>query len=103
FGPFFNDAQILINVCPCYTRTRQPLTRKWKQLLQDERCAIVTLPVNPLEVSIEPMPRGAEEVQLGIVKHHSLRNVAIHVRKRNHQAGEESRIRNLVDNRWTRR
>src|SRR5262249_28589166 len=33
--PFFNDAEILVNVLTSYVRTTQALTRQRKQLVQD--------------------------------------------------------------------
>src|SRR6185369_2691880 len=63
----------------------------------------MALTVKPLELSIESMPRGAEKVQLRIVERHLRRNLAVYLRQRNHQAGKESRIRNLIDDCWTRR
>src|ERR1044072_5651956 len=84
-------------------RTRQSVSRNRKQLVQYEQRGCVTLPVNPLEVCIESMSRRTEKVHLGVVKRHSLRDLAVYVWKRNHQTGEESRIRNLVDYGWTRR
>src|SRR5215213_4873116 len=58
----FNDVEILINVFARDLRITQTLARKREQVLQNERRGTVTLSVNPLELSIEPMSRGAEKV-----------------------------------------
>src|ERR1041384_2135807 len=63
----------------------------------------MALSINPLKLSIEPVPRGAEKVQLGIVKRHPRRDFAVCLQQRQHQPGKERSIRNLIDNRWTGR
>src|ERR1051326_1078107 len=50
-GPFFDDAEILVNVFSCELRTAKAVTRKWKQFVENERSRAETLSVKPLELS----------------------------------------------------
>src|SRR6185503_1292209 len=71
-------------------------------MVENQRGGAMTFAVEPLKLCVEAVPGRPEEVHLRVVKRHSFRDVAVRLRQRGHQPGEERGVRNLIDHGWTR-